>query len=105
MPQTPKKLKRLLKSLTGRWERASKRQTTVTRLDEQYSQRDRQNNLIYNQKKRHTTSSPQPSTSRQPTEIELMLANLEITEYAKLLLTLTWIVFDTSTDQDHFVDT
>jgi hypothetical protein len=49
MPQTPKKLKRFKKSLTGRRERASERQTTtVTRLYEQYSQRERQNNLIYN---------------------------------------------------------
>lgn len=84
MPQTPKKLKRLKKSFTGRRERASNRQIkTITRFDEEYSQRERQNNLIYNQTKRCRTYSPKPSTSRQPTEMELMLTNLEITEYAQ----------------------
>lgn len=85
IPHT-KNLKRLIKSLIERWESSSKCQTTtVIKLDEEYLQRERKNNLIYDQIKRCRTSNPQLLTSRQPSEMELMLINLEIAENAQTI--------------------
>ena len=102
MSQNPKKLKRFRKSLTVRQERTSKCQITfLTKLDEEYSEQERQINLIYDQTKRRRTSSSYKSISRQPTDMEFILTSLDCDFLNSIGMTLK---ISPEQDTAHFSD-